>query len=360
MCAVHKWRPYIIGRPFNIRTDHQSLKYLLEQRISTPAQQKWLSKLLGYDYVVSYKKGSENLVADALSRVPMEHHGELQTISMVHDSFLGKIKGSYGSDPALDTKIKACKDDPTSPSNYSWNGEFLLRKGNVVIGKDPILRKDLLLHFHDSALGGHSGIQTTMRRIAQTFYWKGMKKDIYTHTQECLVCQKNKGETVASPGLLQPIPIPERVWTEISMDFIVGLPNSHGKTTILVVVDRLSKAAHFIALKHPYTSSDIAQIFLDNVYKLHDFPKSIITDRDPIFLSSFWSEFFKLQNVHLHHSTAYHPQTDGQTEVVNRSLECYLRCFAGDRLKEWSSWLPLAEWWYNTSYQLSSNPLPMK
>lgn len=144
------------------------------------------------------------------------------------------------------------------------------------------------------------------------------------------------------------------------MDFIVGLPNSHGKTAILVVVDRLSKAAHFIALKHPYTSSDIAQIFLDNVYKLHDFPKSIITDRDPIFLISFWSEFFKLQNVHLHHSTAYHPQTDGQTEVVNRSLECYLRCFAGDRPKEWSSWLPLAEWWYNTSYQLSSNPLPMK
>lgn len=111
------------------------------------------------------------------------------------------------------------------------------------------------------------------------------------------------------------------------------------------MVDRLSKAAHFMALSHPYTASTVAQLFLDHIYKLHDFPKSIITDRDPIILSAFWGEFFKLQNVHLHPSTAYHPQTDGQTEVVNRGLECYLRCFASDRPKEWASWLPLAEYW---------------
>lgn len=171
-----------------------------------------------------------------------------------------------------------------------------------------------------------------------------MKQDVYKHIQECLVCQQNKGETVARPGLLHPIPIPDRVWTDISMDFIVGLPLSHGKTAIFVVVDRLSKAAHFMPLQHPYTASTVAQLFLDNVYKLHGFPKSIISDRDAIFLSSFWKEFFKLQKVHLLPSTAYHPQTDGQTEVVNRGLECYLRCFAGERPKEWVSWLPLAEY----------------
>lgn len=189
-------------------------------------------------------------------------------------------------------------------------------------------------------------------------YWKGLKKNVYNHVQECLICQQNKGETVATPGLLQPIPKPERVWTEISMDFIVGLPNSQGKTSILVVVDRLSKAAHFLALAHPYTASTIAQVFLDNIYKLHGFPKTIITDRDPIFLSAFWAEFFKLQNVHLHPSTAYHPQTDGQTEVVNRGLECYLRCFAGDRPKQWSSWLPLAEYWYNTTFHSAIQSTP--
>lgn len=287
VCPVQKWRPYIIGRAFIIRTNHQSLKYLLEQRISTPAQQKWLSKLLGYDYTVTYKKGSENSVADALSRVPMEHKGEFIALTTIQDPFLARVKGLYGSDSYLDKHIQACLANTGEVSSYSWNGEFLLRKGKIVVGKDAALRKDILLHFHDSALGGHSGTQATLKRIAQTFYWKGMKKDIYNHIQECLVCQQNKGETVASPGFLQPIPIPERIWTEISMDCIVGLPNSHGNTAILVVVDRLSKAAHFIALKHPYTASDIAQLFLDHIYKLHGFPKSIITDRDSIFLSSF-------------------------------------------------------------------------
>lgn len=174
---------------------------------------------------------------------------------------------------------------------------MLLRKGKIVVGKDDQLRKDILLHYHDSALGGHSGTQATYKRISQTMYWKGLKKDVYNHVQACLVCQQHKGETIATPGLLQPIPIPDKVWNELSMDFIVGLPNSKGKTAILVVVDRLSKAAHFIALAHPYTASTIAQVFLDNVYKLHGFPKSIIHDRDPIFMSSFWKEFFKLQNV---------------------------------------------------------------
>lgn len=144
------------------------------------------------------------------------------------------------------------------------------------------------------------------------------------------------------------------------MDFISGLPNSQGKDTIWVILDRMSKYAHFIALSHPYSAMSLAQIFLDQFYRLHGLPKSIVSDRDPIFLSTFWKELFKLQGVKLHYSTTYHPQSDGQTEVVNRCLKQYLRCMTGERPKEWAKWIPLAKWWYNTSYHSSIKASPFE
>lgn len=148
-------------------------------------------------------------------------------------------------------------------------------------------------------------------------YWKGLIKDIQAYLRSCSVCQHCKYDVAASPGLLQPLPIPEAVWIDLSMDFIEGLPQSFGKTVIFVVVDRLSKSDHFITLAHPYTAASMAQAFLDNVYKLHGFPRSIVSDRDTVFLSDFWQELFKLQGCSLNMSTAYHPRSHGQTEVVN-------------------------------------------
>ncbi|GJS07467.1 retrotransposable element Tf2 [Tanacetum coccineum] len=158
-----------------------------------------------------------------------------------------------------------------------------------------------------------------------------MGKDVKEMVRTCTVCQRFKPELVPYPGLLQPLPIPENVWTHISMDFVDGLPMSKAIT--------------------------VAQAFLDNVYKLHGLPKVIVSDRGTVFLSRFWGELFKMLQVNLHMSSAYHPQTDGQTEVVNRCVECYLRCMTGDKPKEWVQWIPLAEYWYHTYFHTSINTI---
>jgi hypothetical protein len=149
------------------------------------------------------------------------------------------------------------------------------------------------------------------------------------------VFQRNKGETVKLSGTLQLLPIPPAIWKDISMDFITSLPKFGNKS--IIIMDFItglpksgnkSKYAHFCALQNPFTESTVAQIFMDQVFKLHGMPHSIVSDRNPTFTSNFWQELFKIQGIELHLITTYHPHTDGQMEFVNKCLETYLRCFA--------------------------------
>lgn len=171
---------------------------------------------------------------------------------------------------------------------YSFVNGRLKFQDRFVGGPDSQLRAKLIQEFHASPIGGHFGIRGTFERLKKYFFWPSMKSDVTTFVKECDTCQQNKHETVAYPGLLQPLPVPEAPWTDISMDFIEGLPKSNGFTVIWVVVDRLTKYGHFIALKHPFTAAELAQVFISQIHKLHGFPFTIVSDRDKIFIILFW------------------------------------------------------------------------
>lgn len=222
------------------------------------------------------------------------------------------------------------------------------------------MRLQLLENFHQSGFGGHSGAKATYQRIKRVFCWPHLKQMVQNFVAECPICQLVKVEHVHPAGLLKPLAVPDIPWSCITLDFIEALPNSYGKEVILVVVDRLTKYAHFLALSHPYTVEQIVTVFMDNIVKLHGFPKEIISDRDRIFTSTLYQQIFKAFRVTLKFSTAYYPQTDGQTERVNQCLESYLRSMVFQEPKEWSKWLAMAEWWYNTSYHSSLKMTPFE
>lgn len=218
-----------------------------------------------------------------------------------------------------------------------------------------------LLHdHHDAPVGGHSGYHCTLQRIKSSFHWFGLHKSVKEYIKCCDTCQRNKSITQTPAGLLQPLPIPESIWTHVNMDFIEGLPTSHNKTTILVVIDRLSKYEHFIPLAQPYTALSVAKEFTANVVKLHGIPRVIVSDRDAIFTSAFWKELSRLQGVKLHMSSAYHPQSDGHAEGLNKCLETYLRCYCFQQQHSWFNWLHWAEYSYNTSVHSSMGITPFQ
>jgi len=166
-----------------------------------------------------------------------------------------------------------------------------------------------------------------------------MRADLKNHIRECGVCQQMKHETCHATGLLQPLPILDKPWITASMDFVVGLPRSQRLDVVMVVVDRLTKYVHFVGLSYPYSTVKVAALFAQHVLKLHGMPSSIVSDRNPVFTAKFWAELFRLQGVQLAMSSVYHPHSDGQTEVINKSLEHYLRTFSADRPTEWAEWL---------------------
>jgi len=208
---------------------------------------------------------------------------------------------------------------------------IIYKKGKVYVLKDDMLRAEIIRLHHDIPVGGHGGQWKTVELVTQNFWWPGVTREVKRYVEGCDSCQRNKNHTEQPAGKLMPNSIPEKPWTHISADFITKLPIAQGYDLILVVVDRLTKMAHFIPTTEKTSAEGLARLFRDSVWKLHGLPKSIISDRGPQFTAGLMRELNRMLGIKSKLLTASHPQTNGQTERVNQELEQYLRMFIDHR-----------------------------
>lgn len=261
-----------------MRTDHYSLKFLLNQRLSTIPQHTWVSKLFGYAFNVEFNPGKNNTAADALSRRD-EEVGAARALSSLSFELYDAFRREAESLPDI-IKAKEMIANGTTSAAWTVVDRLVLHKGRVFVPSSSALWPQLLATAHGA---GHEGAQKTPRLRASFFNPKATRL-VRDYVKSCSICQRNKTEHLHPAGLLQPLEVPSSVWADIAME---GFPRVGGKTVILTVVDRFSKYAHFIPLGHPYTAMSVAQAFFDHIVRLHDFPCSIVSDRDPVFTSTF-------------------------------------------------------------------------
>ncbi|BBH03402.1 hypothetical protein Prudu_014267 [Prunus dulcis] len=353
--ALRYWQYYLLPNEFVLYSDHQALRYLHSQRNISSRHIKWTEYLQIFTFVIRHRPGVDNKVADALSRVGVI----LQSLTAQVVGF-DKIKTEYSSCPDFGLIFQE-----VTAGNRRDHVDFLLRDGYLFRGTQlciprTSLRDFLVWELHAGGLAGHFGKDKTITLVADRFYWPSLKRDVAHILAQCRTCQLAKARK-QNTGLYTPLPIPHTPWKDLSMDFVLGLPKTaRGHDSILVVVDRFSKMAHFLPCSKAADASSVAKLFFKEVIRLHGLPVSIVSDRDVKFVSYFWKTLWKLFGTSLKFSSAFHPQTDGQTEVVNRSLGDLLRCLVGDKQGNWDLILPVAEFAYNNSANRTTGKSPFE
>ena len=382
--ALKIWRHYLYGEQCEIFTDHKSLKYLFTQKELNMRQRRWLELLKDYDLTISYHPGKANVVADALSRKSAGNLAALLTTQKHILEDLRKMRievrfheveahlANLRVQPTLIERIKiAQSNDPQlqkirdlinlgSQSKFCIHEDGSLRFGNqLCVPNDPDLKAEILKEAHNTSYTIHPGGTKMYRDLRETFWWNNMKREIAQYVAQCLVCQQVKMEHQRPAGFLQPLPIPERKWEDITMDFVTGLPRTPtGKDAIWVIVDRLTRSAHFLAIRVDFSLERLARLYINEIVRLHGAPASIVSDRDRRFVSQFWESVHKAMGTNLKFSTAFHPQTDGLSERTIQTLEDMLRACVIDFKGSWDEHLPLVEFAYNNSYQASIKAAP--
>ena len=394
--ALLEWRCYVLGKPVTITTDHKCNVFLQQQAGLSPRRARWAERLQEFDIHWVWEPGRTN-VADALSRNPIlmarrlrrqaqsgepELSGIESGVSMDFDGrahpggvtqqtpkcepFLNLVKKAYLEDEWLGKRSNRRKVHwKDGIWMYGKEGRkyvpayYEVRDGEGMVARN--LRQDILKALHEPLYVGHPGFAKMYELVKREWWWPGMTNDVREYVAYCDSCQRVKASNKLPAGLLHPLQIPTRKWQSISMDFITGLPRSNnGNDAIWVVVDRLSKCAHFVPTTTKADSYDVAVLLRDKVWRYHGFPEEIVSDRDPKFVSKFMDTLLNLTGCRPARSTAYHPQTDGQTERVNRILEDYLKHYVWDKPREWEDYLAVAEFAYNNTWQASINTTPFR
>lgn len=360
IASLKHWRHYLKGAPRGKAfTDHHSLKHLATQPTLTPRQARWIELLQEYHIHIDYLPGKRNVVADALSRRPDLCLNAITTIHTLGD-VLSKVSSTYGNDDESTALL--------SKANAQLDG-FLLRdnlilktqaNGSYTLYIPPSdVRQHLLHEHHDTIYAGHLGMDKTYECLTRNYYWPTMRDDVRDYVRSCPKCQANKPTNRQPIGLLQPLNIPHQKWEQVTMDLITALPRTtRGHDAIGVVVDKLTKMVHFFPTTTSVTAPQLATLFFDCVVRLHGLPRSIVSDRDPRFTSKFWEALMTKCGTTLARSTAYHPQTDGQTERVNRTLEEALRAYVNDTHTDWDDHLSGIEFAINNSPHASTKQTP--
>ncbi|GJZ52770.1 putative reverse transcriptase domain-containing protein, partial [Tanacetum coccineum] len=345
----------------DLELDHKSLQHILDQKELNMRQRRWLELLSDYDCEIRYHPGKANVVADALSRKERSKLLRVRALVMTIGLNLPKQILSAQSEARKEenfinedlrgmiNKLEPRADGTLCLNNQSWI---------PCLGD---LRALIMHESHKSKYSIHPGSDKMYQDLKKLYWWPNMKERIATYVSKCLTCAKVKIEYQKPSGLLVQPEIPQWKWENITMDFVTKLPRTAaGQDTIWVIVDRLTKSAHFLPMREDDTLEKLTRQYLKEVVSKHGVPVSIISDRDGKFTSHFWKSLHKALGTRLDMSTAYHPETDGQSERTIQTLEDMLRACVLDFGKGWDKHLPLVEFSYNNSYHTSIKAAPFE
>ncbi len=344
--ALEEWRHWLeeASSPFTVITDHKNLQYLRDAKHLNPRQARWALFFTRFHFSITNRPGNQNLKADTLSRLhapdqPTEPEPILPPaliVSPIQWELTQHIRDATRTEPA--------PQGGPEGKTYIPSSQCLTLLGSV----------------HEVPGSGHPGSQRTLSLLQAWYWWTSMAEDVIRYIRSCSVCAMSMSPRHLPAGKLVPLPVPQRPWSHIGVDFITDLPNSEGHTCVLVVVDRFSKACKLIPLKGLPTALEMAESLFHHVFRNYGLPEDIVSDRGPQFISRVWKAFFQLLGLTVSLSSGYHPQTNGQTEQKIQELGCYLRSYCSDDQHSWSRFLPWAVYAQNSLRQSTTGLTPFQ
>ncbi|KAG1926787.1 retrotransposable element [Pimephales promelas] len=345
--ALEEWRHWLEGasEPFIVLTDHKNLEYLRSAKRLNPRQARWALFSTRFNFTVTYRPGSKNTKADALSRQSEERNQNSEPENILCENLLvAPVQWD------VITEIQQANIQTPTPAECPAG----------LICVPEIFRSRLIDQVHSNPSSGHPGITATIHLLQNRFWWPTLTADTTNHVQNCTDCQTSKSPRKLPAGLLCPLPTPQRPWSHIAIDFITDLPNSQGFTTICTIVDRFSKACRLVPLTKLPTALETAELLCNQVFRFYGLPEDIVSDRGPQFTSRVWTAFFKNLNVNISLTSGYHPQSNGQTERLNQDIIRFLRTYCQQHQEDWSRYLFWAEYAQNSLIKPATGITPFK